>query len=313
MSVIISSALPIFSVIAIGFLFGRLGYLKHSDTIGLNRFAFVFAMPMALFGLTAQTSLLTTQNLTFGACYAFAALTMMAVAFVIARRIFALSPQDAGGFALASVLGNAVFLGLSIALTIPGWAEKFAVAIIFEWTVVLTIGAYYMSSAQENEKSIFDGLKKLTRNPLIIAILAGITYSTISLLLTGQSVLPAPIAKFTGFAGQAAGPVALFSLGVFLATMNAPPARTYAREIAVISFIKLFATPLLLASTLTLVGMGEAEWIGPAVLFTAMPTAVGAYILASEYKHYTMQTAATILVTTTISVITVSMILMLFA
>ena len=313
MSVIVTNALPIFAVIAVGFFIGRRVYLSQSDTNGLNRFAFALAMPTALFALTAQTRLVTQENFIFGACYAFAALSVMAAAYFIARGPLKLSRQDAGGFALASVLGNAVFLGLSIALTLPGWAEKFAVIFIFEWTMVITIGAYLMSSSAGENHSPFNGVKKLTRNPLIIAIFAGIIYSALATMITGQSVLPAPIAKFCDFVGRAAGPAALFSLGLFLATMKAPPIKSFAREMIVITVMKQIAVPSLFALALFTVGMSDREWLGPAVLFTAMPTAVGAYVLASEFNSYVMQTAAAILVTTTVSIATISVVLTLFA
>ena len=119
----INLALPVFAVIAAGLTAGRFGLMTASDSQSLNKFVFRFAMPAALFGLTATTAPPGTEALSLAAAYAVAGFAAIFGGYYMARLLFPVSKQEAGAHGFASTLGNAVFLGLPIALTVEGWAR----------------------------------------------------------------------------------------------------------------------------------------------------------------------------------------------
>ena len=111
MNAVLLVALPVFSVILIGVLAGRKNVLKDSDTKSLNVFVFNFAMPAALFSLTARAEPFSLEQLKLAASYGVAGTTTILTAYFLSQRLFRLTKKEAGAHAFASTLGNAVFLG----------------------------------------------------------------------------------------------------------------------------------------------------------------------------------------------------------
>ncbi len=309
MSSVISIALPVFAVIAAGMAAGRLGVLAREDVGALNRFVFNFAMPAALFSLMANAPPPTAGDLAYAGCYAGAAVAVIFSAYALARRAFALAPEDAGAHAFASTLGNAVFLGLPIALAVPGWAENFVILMLAEGIVVIAIGAAMM--APRGAGAPGEILVKPFQNPLVVAMLSGLGFSFAAAALGGA--MPGPAATFLEILGRAAGPTALFSLGLFLAVNPAPDPRAVAGKVGAIAVMKMAATPALTLSALALFGMRDPLQMGPAALFTFTPTAVGAFVMANRYGRYVAETAAAVAVTTALSVLSISAVLAIFA
>jgi malonate transporter len=141
---------------------------------------------------------------------------------------------------------------------------------------------------------------RLMRNPLLVAPLLG-------LLIDGLGfAVPIPVGAFIKLLGQAASPCALVATGLFIAAHR--------------SDFRLGAVTLLVA--LKLVAQPAIAWIiagpllhlGPlltavAVLLSALPTGTGPFILAEAYDTDRGPAAATILLTTVLSVLTVTALL----
>ena len=234
---------------------------------------------------------------------------VMFAAYGLGRRILTLGDQEAGAHAFASTLGNAVFLGLPIALAVPGWAENFVVLMLAEGVLVIAVGAAMMSPRDQG--GLLQFAQRPFKNPLVIAMLAGLAFSQIGAFF--GAALPQPVSNFFDILGRAAGPTALFSLGVFLMTTDFPPLGKVARNVAIIGAMKMIVLPILTLSGLTLLGLTANSFVGPAALFTLVPTAVGAYIMASQYQRYETETAAAVAVTTLLSIFSISAVLALFA
>jgi predicted permease len=145
MSAVIDVALPVFAVIAVGFVAGRFKLAGADDAAALNRFVFRFGFPAALFALMSKATDLGADDGLLALSYGVPAVAIMALAYILARRMFRLDPQDAGAHAFASVLGNAVFLGLPIALGIEGWARPFVTLMLVEGIVIISLGAILMA------------------------------------------------------------------------------------------------------------------------------------------------------------------------
>ncbi|HXI87251.1 MAG TPA: AEC family transporter [Parvularculaceae bacterium] len=311
MSAIISIALPVFAVIAAGLFAGRLKLAGAEDAAALNRFVFRFAMPAALFGLTSGAKQLSHEDGLIALAYGIPALAVMAGAYFIGRRMFSLSRPDAGAHAFASTVGNAVFLGLPIALSIEGWARPFVVLMLVEGILVIGAGAALMAAGEGEAKggalsSLATFFLRPLRNPLVVAALAGLIFASLGL------ALPHPARAFFDLIGRAAGPTALFSLGLFLATHPLPSVKSEAAKIAAIPLLKMAALPLAAQILVRIFGVTDHSYLAAIALFTATPTAVGAYVMATHYGHYVKETVAAIAVSTALAVLTISAVLVLY-
>ncbi|MEL7487404.1 MAG: AEC family transporter [Pseudomonadota bacterium] len=308
MSPIITIALPIFAIIAVGAFAGRRGVLSAADAGALNRFVFNFAMPTALFGLTATADPIAADDAVFAAGYGLAAMIVIFGSYAVARLVFALDPIAAGAHAFASTLGNAVFLGLPIALSVPGWANAFVILMLVEGILVIAVGAALMSPRAGFSVEIV--LRPL-RNPLVAAMAAGLIFSLVANAI-GLSP-PTPATRFLEIFGRAAGPTALFSLGLFLATHPIAALRPIAGKVGAIIAFKMAALPALTLAFMALLGVSAPDRIGPAALFTLVPVGVGAYVMASGVGRYETEAAAAVAVSTAISLLTISAVLAQFA
>jgi predicted permease len=311
MAAVFTVALPVFAVIATGFIAGRLKLASAEDSAALNRFVFRFGFPAALFGLMSGASGLGLQDARIALAYGAPAIAVFLAAYILARSYFRLAPEDAGAHAFASVIGNAVFLGLPIALGVEGWARPFVTLMLIEGTLIIGLGAALMSPRAAPAVPFADrALKAIARplsNPLVAAALAGFAFASIGL------TLPTPVRTFLEILGRGAGPVALFSLGLFLATHRPPPiGATFGKTVAIAAF-KMGALPALALPLAAALSVDDPAFRGALALFTATPTAVGAFVMASQYGRYVEETAAAIAVTTALSVLSISGALFLFA
>lgn len=310
MSAVITVALPVFAVIGAGFAAGRLKLAGAEDAAALSRFVFRFAFPAALFALMSSATDFGADDGRLALSYGLTAVSIMALAYVLARRIFRLDPEDAGAHAFASVLGNAVFLGLPIALGVEGWARPFVTLMLVEGIVIIGLGAMLMAprgAGASGALAIVEALRRPLTNPLVLAALAGFAFA---LLKIG---VPAPVRAVLDLIARAAGPVGLFSLGLFFATRARLDLRKSGGKTAAIVAVKMMVLPAACFGALLLSGVGDPAYRGALALFTSVPTAVGAYVIVSQYGRYVDETVSAIAATTLLSLATISAVLAIFA
>ncbi len=310
MNAVLTVALPVFGIIAAGLLAGRLEFMSAADSAALNKFVFRFAMPAALFGLTAGTAPPGAEDAAIALSYAIAAFAVIFGAYFLSQRMFPLTKPEAGAHGFASVLGNAVFLGLPIALNIEDWARPFVTLMLIEGILIIAIGAALMAPRRDggNMPSRIAGyFAGPLRNPLVIGMAAGFLFSALGFSLAG------PVETFFSLFGRAAGPTALFSMGLFLATNQLPDMKKIGGRIAAIAMAKMIALPVIALSAAFLLGVDDPNYLGALALFVFVPSGVGSFIMASQYGIYQTETAAAVSFTTMLSVLTISGVLIAFA
>ena len=309
MSTVLAVAFPVFAVIAAGLLAGRFRLMSAEDSNALNKFVFRFTMPAALFGLTASASPPDEKDLAVALSYGAGALAALAAGYFLSRRLFALSHQEAGAHALSSTLGNAVFLGLPIALTMDGWAKPFVSSMLIEGTLIIAILTALIAPRREDGHALARAAGFVIgplKNPLIAGMILGFIYSALGLSFSG------PVRVFFDLLGRAAGPTALFSLGLFLATHKFPAVKSVAGRVSLIAVAKMAILPAVALSVAALAGVDDPHYWGALALFVFVPSGVGSFVLASQYRVYETETAAAVCVTTILSVLTISGVLVVF-
>lgn len=287
---------PIFLTAGFGYVLARKAGLRPQ---GLSRAAFYVFSPCLLFDKFSHTQLSASV---LGQIAAFTVLVMAGsglIAWMLSRLLHFDRPL-AVAFMLCAIAGNTGNYGLPANQFAFGEAalEPAVVYYAVSTLVLSTVGIYL---AARGRQSVGASLRNVLRVPLAYAGILGLL-----VWVTGVAV-PTPIERSTTLAGQAAVPVMLVLLGVHLADVRL---RNDVGRITLAAATKLIAGPLLgfaLAGPLGLTGVDRQA----AILESAMPTAVMATVLATEYDAAPQFTAGVVLVSTLGSLITVTIVLTL--
>ena len=140
-------------------------------------------------------------------------------------------------------------------------------------------------------------LVALAKNPLVAAPFAGALWSALGLGWL------APLARFTDLLGGAATPVALVTIGMFLAQPRKPGA---ADGLWPVVALKLVVQPAVTAAVAFWLVTMPLAWSSAAILVAALPTGTGPFMAARLYGCEAALTARATLVSTLLSVVSVS-------
>ena len=306
MQTILNTALPFFALIFCGYGAGRFRLLSEASIAGVNAFVFYFALPAFIFKLLATSPLADVANGPFVAAYLGTGLVLFAVAAVLGRLLFKVRRSEAALQGSAAVLGNTGYMG--IPLVAAAFGDRAAIPLVLGLTLEATVLIPLTIILVEAQKGLDAGWSRLlgsvvgamVRNPIIIAIFAGVLVSAVSL------GLPTPIENFTALLGDAAGPCALFALGATLASF---PISTGIGEVSYMTLFKLLVHPTAMWFATTCLFDVDPLWATVAILGAALPVAANVFIIARQYDTYVERVSSAILVSTAISVVTVSALL----
>ncbi|WP_077001752.1 AEC family transporter [Variovorax sp. KK3] len=208
--------LPFFALIAAGYAAARSGALPLGAIPGLNAFVLYFALPCMLFrfGAGAPIGQLLDGGvvLVWGVC----AFAVVALTVGLARRQ-RIGWNDAAFGALVAAFPNTGFMGLPLLIAILGAQAASPMIITIAFDLVLTSSLCIALSrldgadAHGPSRAARQALRGIVQNPMPWAILLGGLVSALRL------TLPAPLERTIAMLGDAASPVALFTIGAVLA------------------------------------------------------------------------------------------------
>ncbi len=297
---ILLKTLPFFALIGLGYGAGRTHMFGEAATAALTKFVFYFALPAMLFRFAATLDIAHIWDGALAAAYlsGTVAVYVLATAVGWVRRLDI--PTNAVE-AQCSVIGNVGFLGLPMLAVLLGDAAVGPMILILSIDLIVfsSLIVILITGSRDGRMSLSVlrtiGLG-LIRNPMIVAISAGLVWSS-----TGWSI-PAPANDFLLILGAAATPGALFAIGASLASKSAERI-----EIAGwLSFAKLVLHPVAVALTAVYLFPLDAFTFAVVVACAAMPVAGNVYILAQHYGVAPQRVSASILLSTAVSVVTLT-------
>ena len=182
MQSIFDNALPFFALIFCGYGAGRLGLLDETAAAGVNTFVFYFALPAFLFGLMSSSPLGEVVNGPFIGAY------------VTAWPSSRWPPSPGAGCStsdaprqrstgLAAVLANTGYMGIPLVSAVFGSdaAVPIVVGLTLDGILIIPLGIIIIESSKGGAESLpataLATFSALARNPLILAILAGLAAS----------------------------------------------------------------------------------------------------------------------------------------
>lgn len=301
-----SQALPLFSLILIGYLAQRLSAWPSSVLDGLTRFVFTLAIPAMLFRLMSRSHDLPPVDARlliafFGAC-----LIVFVIGRLVSWKIFALDGASQSVFALGGIFSNNVMLGLPLAKLALGDAvvPSVALVIVFNaltlWTLV-TVSVEWARHGNLSMRGFVRTLKGVFTNPVVIGILSG------SLLGLTAWTLPVAIDLPIAMLGETASPVSLIVLGMGLAEYGV---REGVRISVTVSVIKLIVQPLVVWGLAWLIGLPETE-TQAVVLLASMSIGANVYLMSCQFKVLEGPMASALVLSTLAASVTTPMVLAL--
>lgn len=307
MLAVLVQTLPFFGLIALGYGAARSGFFPEAATAALTRFVFYFALSAMLFRFAANLSIADLLDTRFLMAYFWATLLVYLVV-TAAALIRRLPVEEAALEAQCGVIGNVGFLGIPMLVLLLGEAAVGPVLMVLMVDLVFfgSLIVVLITGAREGRMSPailrVVGLG-LLRNPMIVAIIAGLAVSALAL------PVPGPVNDFLGLLGAAATPGALFAIGASLASKSAE------RQIVAgwLSTAKLVLHPLAVAVAALAIFRIEPYAAGAMIAAAALPTAGNVYILAQHYGVAPLRASATILLSTLASVLTIPLVIALVA
>jgi len=313
MRAILDVILPVFGIIFAGWFAGRIKLLGQDSSEALNKFCYWFALPPVLFLGPARVPLDQVFNLPFIATFMGGVAITWLVALVVGVIAFRDRPAVVALALLSGTFSNSGYMGIPLFLAAFG-PEGVLPAVIstVSYTLLLVAATVIIVEADLSgqggaAKALGKVLKGLATSPLVIAPLCGLAVNVSGL------TLPKPIVNFGELLGAAAGPAALFAIGLFLAprSLKTLVGGRKAAEVGWLVYVKLVIQPL---ATWWLAGVFglDAFWRGAAVILAALPTAALCFVLAQQYKQFVERASATILISTVISPVVLSAIMILF-
>lgn len=301
MQAILNVVLPVFAIILLGFVASRRGLLGAESSEALNRYVYWIAMPPLLFVGMARVPVAQIVNLPFIAAY-------MAGTFAAALGVVALTRRPMAQRILAALsasFANTGYLGIPLFLAAFGPDAARLAVIATVANAVILMGGSVVAIEASRGAGLIDACRRVARgylsNPLIMAPILGLGWS-----LTGLG-LPEPVAALFDLLGASAGPSALFAIGLFLGVQDSRALYGDPRsgEVAASIAFKLLLHPALVYGAAWVAGLDPFERFA-AVLLAAMPTATLAFIMAQQYRYYVARSAAIILGSTVLSLLTMA-------
>ncbi len=287
--------LPVFGLIAIGYLARLCGLLSDKTGDGLSDFVFSLGVPCLIFTTLARATIPPVQPWGYWVAYFAGAGFVWLVATLIARGPFAATPREGIVAGFAAGQSNTVFVGVPMILQAYGDAGAVPLSLLLaiHLPVMMTIATLLAEGRSASPLLI---AKRLLTHPIIVGVLLG---SAVRLLPGGM--LPTPAWQILDLIASATVPCALIAMGValrrygFAAGWQLP---------AIVSALKLIVHPLIVFLLATRVFSMPPAWAGVAVLFAACPSGINAYLFADRYKEGVSLASSTLALSTALAVAT---------
>jgi len=299
---------PLFSMIILGYIAGRIAKLPIEGLAWLNFFIIYIALPAMFFQLLSKVNLADFVSVRFLVITTWATFFIFILSFALAAWH---NKGDIGAATIqgfAGAYGNIGYMGPPLALAAFGIPAITPAAMIFSLDNTLhfilapTLMALRGNKRQSVIKLVATIVWSIFTHPFILATIAGLGAAYI------HFTPPAPVDKALGLLAGAAAPCALFTMGV---TAALRPLKRVPVELTWLVPIKLIVHPALVYGLLTWLGPFEPVYVQTAVLLAALPAATNVFVLAQHYNVWQERASSAVVVSTLLAMISVTMVIYL--
>ena len=213
---VLGAVLPVFGLVACGYLAGRFGLVTQASSLALNQFVYAFALPAMLFIAVYRGSLDEILSGSFLLGVIVATLATAMAGFTLSHYPGS-RPAESTMRALNASFANTGYLGIPLVTVAYGERAALPAALA---TVATNIVSFALAIAclelfvNPRHGGVRRALGGVVRSPLIWPIALAIA------LVALEVKVPVPAERFAGSLAAAAGPCALFAIGLFVSQLS---------------------------------------------------------------------------------------------
>ena len=284
-----NAVLPMFMLLAAGFLSQKAGVLTREDVPRFNKVAFRIFLPCLLFYNIYCSDLSAAVKpglIIYAVC---GVLLVFAAAYLSVQHL--VRREDWKGVIAQGIFrSNFVIMGIPIAQALVGADQLGAVTVLIAVVVPLFnfLSVYVLERFRGGNVNVRKVLLEVAKNPLIISSLLGILCQLLGIRL------PHLLEQTVSSLSVIASPLQLFLLGAFF---RFDGLGRYLKPLTAVTTVKLFVTPALLLGTAALLGIRGGDFVGLIGIF-ASPTAVNSFTMVQQMDCGDAELAGNIVVMT---------------
>lgn len=296
----LNAVMPVFLTIIAGYILKQINMLDDAFTVSANKFNFKITLPALLFLDLAMTDI---RNDFDGYYVAFCAIvtTVMFLAIWLGAKLFIKDKSITGAFVQASYRSSVAILGVAFMQNIYGTSGAAPIMIIgcvplynIYAVTVLTIEG---NRNQSGKAAIKRTLINIMKNPIILAIIAGVAVSLADINL--PSIVNKTIKNFSVMAS----PLALVTIG---AGFEGKKAIKKIKPTLAAALIKTVVLPSIFIPIAVHMGFRGQELVALLIMLGS-PTTPSSYIMAKNMNNDGVLTSSVVVATTLISAFTLTL------
>lgn len=295
--------MPVFLLLAAGYLVVRIGYLPDTIADGLNLYALKLAVPALLFMAMYRLDFSRAFHLEMLVSFYTGAFFCFFTGMIFALHIWKRRPGESVAAGFCALFSNTVLLGIPIAQRAfgPEIAAPVFGIIAFHASLCYAVGMTTMEIARSDGRQFSQTAKAATKsiaaNPLMAGIVSGVLAN-----LSGF-VLPEPAEAVMDMLAVTGIPVSLIGIGMVL---NRYAIKESLGESLLISVLALLVHPAIAFILAYWVFELPLLYLKAAVILAAMPPGMNVYIFANLYNRAVGLSASVIVVANLLAVVSVS-------
>ena len=285
----VNAVVPMFLLIAAGFISQKAGVLTREDVPRINRVAFRIFLPCLLFYNIYQSDIRAAADLRvmlFAVC---GVLLVFAVSILLVMRF--VKREDWKGVISQGIFrSNFVIMGIPIAQALVGNENLGSVSLLIAVIVPLFnfLSVFVLERFRGGTVKPGKILLEVAKNPLIVSSAIGILFQLAGIRL--PRLVEGMVSSLAGIAS----PLQLFLLGAFFRFKGL---QRYWKPLTCVVGIKLFLTPAVILSAAVLLGIRNGDFVGLIGIF-ASPTAVNSFTMVQQMRCGDAELAGDIVVMT---------------
>ena len=294
----LNATVPVFLIMVFGWFVKKWGLLDDHSTAQINKFVFRTMLPALLFMDLSEADFREVWDTKFVLFCII--VTLICVGIAVGYSMFFKDKNERGEIIQASYRSSAAVLGIAFVNNIYGKSTMAALMIVGTVPIYNIISVIVLSvTSEENKKSgslLKSNLKGIATNPIILGIIAGISWSLIGL---NQPVI---MSKSISYLGNMATPLSLIALG---ASFKFEEAKGKLPVTAGIAFIKLVLFCSIFLPVAVSMGFRGEKLIAILIMLGSATTG-SCFVMAKNLGHKGTITAFAVMLTTLCSAFTLT-------
>ncbi len=294
---------PILLIPLMGFCTARRGWLSTADCDSIAKFAFSYLVPSLLFIGTATATIPDEMDWGFLSAFYLSVILVYILSIFISRYLLGFSSSEQSVFGMGCSYSNATIIGIPVCVYSLGNKALLPLFVIISvhnlvlFCFGIVVAERHSLTLNSFMLHIQRLLEQLLKSPITGSLIAGIIVN-----ISNFGLYP-PIHESLELFSRSAIPVALFVLG---ASMNKYHIKGHIKPALIMVALKNVCLPILVWFFSCHVFSVSPLWGAVAILTSAMPTGISAYIFSKKYLACEDVVSTGTIISTVCSIVTLS-------